>query len=90
MDEVQEEDLDALLAQYRAEWEEKHTSIEEHTNIIPSRRANATLTPCPLGNDLWLYGGEYFDGERCLFYQDLFRYIPEKNEWRSYLSLIHI
>ena len=88
MDEVQEEDLDALLAQYRAEWEEKHTSTEEHTNIIPSRRANATLTPCPLGNDLWLYGGEYFDGERCLFYQDLFRYIPEKNEWRSYSSKI--
>lgn len=23
---------------------------------------------------------------RCMFYQDLFRYIPEKNEWRSYTS----
>lgn len=88
MDNAQEEDLDALLAQYRAEWEEQHSSTEEHTNVIPSRRANATLTPCPLGNDLWLYGGEYFDGERCLFYQDLFRYIPEKNEWRSYSSKI--
>lgn len=88
VDDVQEEDLDALLAQYRAEWEEQHSSTEEHTTVIPSRRANATLTPCPLGNDLWLYGGEYFDGERCLFYQDLFRYIPEKNEWRSYSSKI--
>ena len=24
---------------------------------------------------------------RCMFYQDLFRYIPEKNEWRSYSSM---
>lgn len=42
------------------------------------------MTPCPLGNDLWLYGGEYYDGDQCVFFQDLFRYIPEKNEWRSY------
>lgn len=26
----------------------------------PSRRANATLTPCPNGNHLWCIGGEYF------------------------------
>ncbi|KAL4401623.1 Kelch repeat-containing protein 3 [Malassezia pachydermatis] len=68
------EDLDALLAQYRAEWEEQHATTEEHVGVIPSRRANATyvstlsthasLTPCPLGNDLWLYGGEYFDGDK--------------------------
>lgn len=55
-------------------------------------RLTYSLTACPLGNDLWLYGGEYYDGEkyvcqshpRCLFYQDLYRYIPEKNEWRNY------
>ena len=98
---MEEEDLDALLEQYRAEWEEQHSTTEEQTGVTPIRRANATyvlddfvmpsltvsLTPCPLGNDLWLYGGEYFDGEKCLFYQDLFRYIPDKNEWRSYSSM---
>ncbi len=26
----------------------------------PSRRANATLTPCPNGNHLWCIGGEFF------------------------------
>ena len=80
------EDLDALLEKYREEWEAQHAASEERTCSIPSRRANATLTPCPLGNDLWLFGGEYFDGDRCVFYQDLFRYIPEKNEWRTYSS----
>ncbi|KOS16217.1 galactose oxidase [Malassezia pachydermatis] len=88
VNDMDSEDLDALLAQYRAEWEEQHATTEEHVGVIPSRRANATLTPCPLGNDLWLYGGEYFDGDKCMFYQDLFRYIPEKNEWRSYSSKI--
>ena len=83
---VNEEDLDAILEQYRAEWEAQHANAEEHVGVVPSRRANATLTPCPLGNDLWLYGGEYFDGDKCVFYQDLFRYIPDKNEWRSYSS----
>ncbi|EPQ26559.1 uncharacterized protein PFL1_05881 [Pseudozyma flocculosa PF-1] len=81
-----EEDLDLLLARYRAKWEEEHAVNEEKIGGPPSRRANATLTPCPLGNDLYLFGGEYFDGERVSFYQDMYRYIPERNEWRSYAS----
>ncbi|WFD29592.1 Kelch repeat-containing protein 3 [Malassezia sp. CBS 17886] len=86
IDTIGEDDLDAILEQYRTEWAQTHANAEERTGTVPSRRANATLTPCPLGNDLWLYGGEYFDGDTCAFYQDLFRYIPEKNEWRSYAS----
>lgn len=96
VDRMDDEDLDALLEQYRAQWEEAHASAEEKVGVVPSRRANATyvphshrLTPCPLGNDLWLYGGEYFDGDQCVFYQDLFRYIPDKNEWRSYACTSH-
>lgn len=81
-----EEDLDALLAKYREQWEQEHVVSEEKVGGPPSRRANATFTPCPLGNDLYLFGGEYFNGERVSFYQDMYRYIPEKNEWRTYAS----
>ncbi|KAN0063285.1 Kelch repeat-containing protein 3 [Thecaphora frezii] len=81
-----EEDLDLLLARYREKWEAEHAVNEEKIGGPPSRRANATLTPCPLGNDLYLFGGEYFDGERVAFYQDMYRFIPERNEWRSYSS----
>ncbi len=81
-----EEDLDALLARYREQWEQEHVVSEEKVGGPPSRRANATFTPCPLGNDLYLFGGEYFNGERVAFYQDMYRYIPEKNEWRTYAS----
>ncbi len=59
-----EEDLDALLAKFKADWELDHAVFEEKQSGPPSRRANAVLTPCPLGNDLWLFGGEYFDGEK--------------------------
>ncbi|KAI3493234.1 hypothetical protein L1887_42074 [Cichorium endivia] len=81
-----EEDLDALLARYREQWEQEHVVSEDKVGGPPSRRANATFTPCPLGNDLYLFGGEYFNGERVSFYQDMYRYIPEKNEWRTYAS----
>jgi hypothetical protein len=62
----EEEDLDALLEKFKADWELDHAVFEEKQSGPPSRRANATLTPCPLGNDLWLFGGEYFDGEKCV------------------------
>jgi hypothetical protein len=44
----------------RQEWEAAHTVTEELVQGPPSRRANATLTPCPNGNHLWSIGGEYF------------------------------
>jgi len=44
----------------RREWEEAHAVTEETVEGPPSRRANATLTPCPNGNHLWCIGGEYF------------------------------
>ncbi|KAF8990456.1 hypothetical protein BDQ17DRAFT_1371847 [Cyathus striatus] len=68
------------------EWEEVHTVTEELVEP-PSRRANATLTPCPVGNYLWCIGGEYFSEDRkAPFYNDVFRYTPEKDEWRKFVS----
>ncbi|CAO1626165.1 unnamed protein product [Sympodiomycopsis kandeliae] len=73
---AEEEDLDALLKKFTQDWQDAHAVNEETVGGPPSRRANATLTPCPLGNDLWLFGGEYFDGDRASFYADLYRYTP--------------
>ncbi|KAI0078590.1 galactose oxidase [Panus rudis PR-1116 ss-1] len=71
----------------RREWEEKHKVTEELVEGPPSRRANATLTPCPNGNHLWCIGGEYFsDDGKAYFYNDVFRYSPEKDEWRKFVS----
>ncbi|KAF8799592.1 hypothetical protein BYT27DRAFT_7227801 [Phlegmacium glaucopus] len=71
----------------RKEWEEAHTVTEELVEGPPSRRANATLTACPNGGHLWCTGGEFFSEDgRAYFYNDVFRYTPEKDEWRKFVS----
>jgi hypothetical protein len=47
----------------RREWEAAHTVTEELVEGPPSRRANATLTPCPNGAHLWCIGGEFFSSD---------------------------
>ncbi|KAF8901515.1 hypothetical protein CPB84DRAFT_1777507 [Gymnopilus junonius] len=71
----------------RKEWEVAHTVTEELVEGPPSRRANATLTACPNGNHLWCIGGEFFsEDNKAYFYNDVFRYTPEKDEWRKFVS----
>ncbi|KAI0338075.1 galactose oxidase, partial [Trametopsis cervina] len=71
----------------RREWESTHKVTEELAEGPPSRRANATLTPCPSGNHLWCIGGEFFsEDKQAHFYNDVLRYTPEKDEWRKYVS----
>ncbi|KAF8056543.1 galactose oxidase [Lyophyllum atratum] len=82
-----DEDLEGILEKMRREWEEAHTVTEELVEGPPSRRANATLTACPGGNHLWCIGGEFFsDDGKAYFYNDVFRYSPEKDEWRKFVS----
>ncbi|KAF8528710.1 hypothetical protein JB92DRAFT_2696907 [Gautieria morchelliformis] len=71
----------------RREWEEAHNVTEETVEGPPSRRANATLTACPNGNHLWCIGGEFFSEDgKAHFYNDVYRYSPEKDEWRRFTS----
>lgn len=72
----EEEDLDALLKNFQEAWQSEHITTEEKIGQAPSRRVSASLTACPQGTDLYLFGGEYFDGEKATFYPDLFRYTP--------------
>ncbi|EJF56876.1 galactose oxidase [Dichomitus squalens LYAD-421 SS1] len=82
-----DQDLESILDRIQREWEEAHKVTEELVEGPPSRRANATLTPCPNGNHLWCIGGEFFSEDgKAYFYSDVFRYSPEKNEWRKFVS----
>ncbi|KAI6001525.1 hypothetical protein F5J12DRAFT_842718 [Pisolithus orientalis] len=84
-----DEDLDSILDKIRREWEEAHTVTEEVVEGPPSKRANATLTACPNGNHLWSIGGEFFSEDgKAYFYNDVFRYSPEKLEAESYSSSV--
>lgn len=53
----------------------------------PSPRASATLIGSPSNNkELFLFGGEYFNGALAIFYNDLLVYHVEKDEWRRVTS----
>ncbi|KAJ7273698.1 hypothetical protein B0H12DRAFT_1319722 [Mycena haematopus] len=86
-DEDSDDDLEGILEKLRVEWEDAHKVTEELADGPPSRRANATLTACPNGNHLWCIGGEFFSEDgKAYFYSDVYRYSPEKDEWRRFVS----
>ncbi|GAA6027287.1 hypothetical protein JCM8097_002560 [Rhodosporidiobolus ruineniae] len=83
---MEEDDFLLSLEQFRAKWAEEHKVTEDIVEGPPSRRANATLSPCPVSDRVWMFGGEYYDGQRLETYADLYRYDPTKNEWRRFTS----
>ncbi|KAH9980749.1 hypothetical protein BJV74DRAFT_887573 [Russula compacta] len=84
-----DQDLEAILENIRREWEAAHAVTEELVEGPPSRRANATLTTCPSGDYLWCIGGEFFSEDgKAYFYNDVFRYSPEKGQDPPTLSLL--
>ncbi|KAK7443217.1 Kelch repeat-containing protein 3 [Stygiomarasmius scandens] len=76
-----DEDLESILEKMRKEWEETHAVTEELVEGPPSRRANATLTPCPNGNHLWCIGGEFFSEDGKAYF--VCRYNLSANSDRS-------
>ncbi|PGH06446.1 hypothetical protein AJ79_06536 [Helicocarpus griseus UAMH5409] len=79
-------DLDAVLAQY-AEEQAKFLKVTEVVSGPPTPRASATLIASPAGrNELFLFGGEYFDGTLATFFNNLFVYQVDKHEWREVTS----
>ncbi|GAA5842487.1 hypothetical protein JCM11251_007329 [Rhodosporidiobolus azoricus] len=83
---MEEDDFLLSLEQFRQKWAEEHKVTEDLVEGPPSRRANATLTPCPVSDRIFLFGGEYYDGQKVAMYADLYRYDPNKNEWRRFTS----
>ncbi|TFY62977.1 hypothetical protein EVJ58_g3529 [Rhodofomes roseus] len=73
-EEEDDQDLEGILDKMQREWEEAHKVTEELVEGPPSRRANATFTPCPTGNYLWAIGGEFFTDDN------------KADEWRKFVS----
>lgn len=47
----------------------------------PSKRANFSFTAHPDKDEIILFGGEYFNGNKTFMYNDLFFYNIKKNQW---------
>ena len=79
-------DLDAVLAQYAKEQEAYH-EITEAACEPPSPRSSSTLIANPANeNEIFLYGGEYFNGATAHFYNDLFVYNIKRDTWNRVTS----
>jgi hypothetical protein len=68
--------------------QEDRVRVTEEADVSPpSPRAHASLTAHPLAAaELVLFGGECYDGRRCVFYNDLYRYHTERRTWRRVTS----
>jgi N-acetylneuraminic acid mutarotase len=83
---VEEVDLDAVLAQYAKE-QEQYNAITEVASDPPSARTSGTIIANPANeNELFLYGGEYFNGATAQFYNDLFVYNIKQDSWKKVTS----
>ncbi|KAK3207502.1 hypothetical protein GRF29_103g1204908 [Pseudopithomyces chartarum] len=79
-------DLDEVLAQYAKEQEQYHAITEEPCEP-PKARTSSTIIGNPVNeNELFLYGGEYFNGATVNFYNDLFVYNIKKDIWNKVTS----
>lgn len=83
-----EKDIETILEELRVAHEATVKVTEDSGCAPPAPRCNASLITVPgaSNSDLILFGGEFYNGQKCIFYNDLFRYNPERNEWRRFTS----
>lgn len=79
-------DLDAVLAAY-AEEQAKFLKVTEDACEPPSPRSSSTIIASPSNrNELFVFGGEYYDGSTARFFNDLFVFLIDRGEWRQVRS----
>ncbi|TAQ89778.1 hypothetical protein B7494_g1886 [Chlorociboria aeruginascens] len=79
-------DLDAVLAEY-AKKQEQFLKVSEAPCDPPKPRASSTIIASPSNeNELFLFGGEYFNGALATFFNDLYVYLINRDEWHLVTS----
>ncbi|KAJ3359091.1 hypothetical protein HDU91_005009 [Kappamyces sp. JEL0680] len=77
------EDIDALLEDFKRQQLEQFKVTEESNCKAPSRRVNATLVANPVKpEELVLFGGEWYNGQKVFMFNDHFIYNTDKDEWK--------
>lgn len=83
---VEDVDLDAVLAEY-AKKQEAFLKVTETACDPPRARASAAIIASPANtNELFLFGGEYFNGALATFFNDLYIYLVDRDGWRRVTS----
>lgn len=83
LEEIGEESIEKLIADSIAK-EQALNKVKEDTLDVgqsPSRRGGSTFNLFPEKDELILFGGEYYNGNKVAMYNDLFIYSIKKNQW---------
>lgn len=79
-------DLDAILADY-AKKQEQFLKVTETTVSPPPPRSASTFIASPADNrEIFLFGGEHYNGALATFSSDLYIYRINSDEWRKVTS----
>lgn len=70
-----------IIAKQEQELKEISSAIEISPSPPPSARVNFTV--CTINDELALFGGEFFNGQRTEVYGDLFFYNTIKGDWKQ-------
>ena len=79
-------DLESVLEDY-AKQQALFLKVTEVACEPPSARASSTIIGSPSNNnELFLFGGEFYNGALATFFNDLFIYLIDRDEWRRVTS----
>ncbi|XP_011201997.2 kelch domain-containing protein 4 [Bactrocera dorsalis] len=85
LEKLGETDIAEVVAKLEAE-ETRRKTVTEEICSPPTPRSNFTLVAHPEKEELILFGGEFYNGQRVCVYNDLFFYNIAKNEWKQVQS----
>lgn len=80
-----ESDISEVVAKLQEE-EERIKTVQETVCPPPSPRSNFSFIAHPEKDELILFGGEFFNGQKICIYNDLFFYNIPKAEWKMVKS----
>ena len=81
----EEDDLEALLKEFQ-DIDANRTKVEVKEVSAPPPRNYCTVVNLYRNDELMMFGGEYFDGDKSKCYNDVFRYNVTKNEWKQIIA----
>ncbi|XP_055624631.1 kelch domain-containing protein 4 [Toxorhynchites rutilus septentrionalis] len=82
-----EDDIETIVAKYETK-ETKSSDLTEIPCAPPSARVNFSICSHPDKEEIFICGGEFFNGQKTIVYGDFYCYNVTKNEWKTLKSSI--
>ncbi|XP_058831674.1 kelch domain-containing protein 4 [Topomyia yanbarensis] len=80
-----EDDIENIVAKYESK-ETKSSDLIESVCAPPTARVNFSIVSHPDKEELFIHGGEFFNGQKTVVYGEFFSYNIAKNEWKQLKS----